>query len=84
MPCARREGLNQLMADVEAKRTNFTSLLVYDVSDWSKALTRFKEKIRAITRQAKGISIETTVKRLATYIWWDGSSDLDERIGDKA
>ena len=25
------EGLNKLMADVEAKRTNFTSLLVYDV-----------------------------------------------------
>jgi hypothetical protein len=31
---AGREGLNQLMADVEAKRTNFTSLLVYDVSRW--------------------------------------------------
>ena len=29
---AGREGLNQLMADVEAKRTTFTSLLVYDVS----------------------------------------------------
>ncbi len=28
---AGREGLNQLMADVEAKRTNFTSLLVYVV-----------------------------------------------------
>src|SRR5580704_5551104 len=28
---AGREGLNQLMADVEAKRTSFTSLLVYDV-----------------------------------------------------
>src|SRR5690348_13195159 len=33
---AGREGLNQLMADVEAKRTNFTSLLVYDVSRWGK------------------------------------------------
>jgi len=31
-----REGLNQLMADVEAKRTNFTSLLVYDVSRWGR------------------------------------------------
>jgi DNA invertase Pin-like site-specific DNA recombinase len=29
---AGREGLNRLMADVEAKRTDFTSLLVYDVS----------------------------------------------------
>jgi len=33
-----------------------------------KALTRFKDKIREITRQAKGVSIETTVKRLATYM----------------
>ena len=33
---AGREGLNQLMADVEAKRTNFTSLLVYDVSRWGR------------------------------------------------
>jgi len=31
---AGREGLNQLMADVEAKRASFTSLLVYDVSRW--------------------------------------------------
>ena len=29
---AGREGLNQLMADVENKRVDFTSLLVYDVS----------------------------------------------------
>jgi RNA-directed DNA polymerase len=37
------------------------------------ALTRFKDKIREITRQAKGISIETTVKRLATYmVGWRG------------
>ena len=33
---AGREGLNQLMADVEAKRTDFTSLLVYDVSRWGR------------------------------------------------
>jgi DNA invertase Pin-like site-specific DNA recombinase len=33
---AARDGLNQLMADVEAKRTNFTSLLVYDVSRWRR------------------------------------------------
>jgi len=33
---AGRDGLNQLMADVEAKRTNFTSLLVYDVSRWGR------------------------------------------------
>ena len=33
---AGRDGLNQLMADVEAKRTTFTSLLVYDVSRWGR------------------------------------------------
>lgn len=33
---AGRDGLNQLMADVEAKRTNFNSLLVYDVSRWGR------------------------------------------------
>jgi predicted site-specific integrase-resolvase len=33
---AGREGLNQLMDDVEAKRTSFTSLLVYDVSRWGR------------------------------------------------
>lgn len=33
---AGREGLNQLMADVEAKRTNFTWLLVNDVSRWGR------------------------------------------------
>jgi RNA-directed DNA polymerase len=38
-----------------------------------KALARFKDKVREITRQAKGISIETTVKRLATYmVGWRG------------
>src|SRR5271170_2062374 len=38
-----------------------------------KALARFKDNIREITRQAKGISIETTVKRLATYmVGWRG------------
>jgi DNA invertase Pin-like site-specific DNA recombinase len=31
---AGRDVLNQLMSDVEAKRTDFTSLLVYDVSRW--------------------------------------------------
>jgi DNA invertase Pin-like site-specific DNA recombinase len=33
---ASRESLNRLMADVEAKRTDFTSLLVYDVSRWGR------------------------------------------------
>ena len=37
---AGRQALNQLMADVEAKRTNFTSLLVYDVSRSSFVLMR--------------------------------------------
>jgi DNA invertase Pin-like site-specific DNA recombinase len=31
---AGREGLNQLMSDVESKRTDFSALLVYDVSRW--------------------------------------------------
>ena len=40
-----------------------------------KAVVRFKDKIREITRQAKGISIETTVKRLATYmVGWRATS----------
>jgi DNA invertase Pin-like site-specific DNA recombinase len=33
---AGREGLNTLMADVEAKRTDFSALLVYDVSRWGR------------------------------------------------
>lgn len=33
---AGRDGLNQLMADVENKRVDFTSLLVYDVSRWGR------------------------------------------------
>jgi DNA invertase Pin-like site-specific DNA recombinase len=34
---AGREGLNQLMSDVEAKRMDFTSLLVYDVGRWGRS-----------------------------------------------
>jgi DNA invertase Pin-like site-specific DNA recombinase len=33
---AGRDGLNQLMSDVEDKKANFTSLLVYDVSRWGR------------------------------------------------
>ncbi len=33
-----------------------------------KALDRFKRRIRDITRQAKGVSIETTVEELAPYM----------------
>jgi DNA invertase Pin-like site-specific DNA recombinase len=33
---AGREGLNQLMADVENKQTDFSALLVYDVSRWGR------------------------------------------------
>jgi len=33
---AGREGLNQLMADVENKRADFSALLVYDVSRWGR------------------------------------------------
>lgn len=33
---AGREGLNQLMADVENKRTDFSALLVYDISRWGR------------------------------------------------
>jgi RNA-directed DNA polymerase len=38
-----------------------------------KALDRFKDRIRAITRQAKGISMESTVEQLARYmVGWRG------------
>jgi RNA-directed DNA polymerase len=38
-----------------------------------KALVRFKDRIRAITRQAKGVSIESTVEQLARYmVGWRG------------
>ena len=33
-----------------------------------KALDRFKVRVREITRRAKGVSIETTVKELAPYM----------------
>jgi Site-specific recombinases, DNA invertase Pin homologs len=33
---AGREGLNQLMSDVENKQANFSALLVYDVSRWGR------------------------------------------------
>jgi len=37
------DGLNQLTADVEAKRTTFTSLLVCDLSRWGRFRTRRRE-----------------------------------------
>ena len=33
-----------------------------------KALDRFKRRIREITRRAKGVSIQTTIKELASYM----------------
>jgi RNA-directed DNA polymerase len=33
-----------------------------------EALIRFKQRIREITRQAKGVSIETTIEKLAPYM----------------
>src|SRR2546428_9147044 len=33
-----------------------------------KALDRFKRRVREITRRAKGVSIETTIKELAPYM----------------
>src|SRR5260370_32908835 len=33
---AGREGLNQLMSDVESKQTDFSALLVYDVTRWGR------------------------------------------------
>lgn len=33
---AGREGLNNLMLDVERKQTDFSALLVYDVSRWGR------------------------------------------------
>ena len=38
-----------------------------------KALDRFKQRIREITRKAKGVSIEKTIEELASYIrGWRG------------
>jgi RNA-directed DNA polymerase len=38
-----------------------------------KALERFKRRIREITRRAKGVSIQTTIKELASYMrGWRG------------
>jgi len=38
-----------------------------------KAVDRFKERIREITRQAKGVSLETTIATLAPYMrGWRG------------
>src|SRR5438270_3271875 len=38
-----------------------------------KALDRFKDRIRTITRQAKGVSMESTVEQLARYmVGWRG------------
>ena len=34
----------------------------------SKALDRFKQRIREITRRAKGVSMETTMEELAPYL----------------
>ena len=33
-----------------------------------KSLERFKQRIREITRKAKGVSIKTTMEELATYM----------------
>lgn len=33
-----------------------------------KALDRFKQRIREITRRAKGVSIKTTIEELASYM----------------
>ena len=38
-----------------------------------KSLDRFKQRIRDITRRAKGVSIKTTIEELAQYMWgWRG------------
>src|SRR5215467_15001966 len=38
-----------------------------------KSLDRFKQRIRDITRRAKGVSIKTTMEELATYMrGWRG------------
>ena len=38
-----------------------------------KAVKRFKERIREITRQAKGVGLESTMATLAPYMWgWRG------------
>lgn len=42
---AGRDGLNQLMADVGAKRTTFTSLLVYDSEPPAPLSGRGRERL---------------------------------------
>jgi RNA-directed DNA polymerase len=38
-----------------------------------QAIDRFKARIRAVTRRAKGVSIETTIEELAPYMrGWRG------------
>jgi RNA-directed DNA polymerase len=45
-----------------------------------KALERFKRRAREITRRAKGVSIETTMKELASYMrGWVGYFGFCER-----
>jgi RNA-directed DNA polymerase len=44
-----------------------------------KALERFKQRIREITRRAKGIAIETTIDELASYMrGWCGYFEFCE------
>jgi len=52
------------MADVEAKRTTFTSLLVYDVSRWG----RFQDVDESAYYEyvLKGVTSEFTRLRIAT------------------
>ena len=45
-----------------------------------KSLERFKQRIREITRRAKGVSIKTTMEELATYMrGWRGISASAKR-----
>ena len=42
-----------------------------------KALTRFTQKVRALTRRTRGISVQTMVEQLATYLrGWRGYFDF--------
>jgi DNA invertase Pin-like site-specific DNA recombinase len=51
---AGREGLNQLMSDVESKRTDFSALLVYDVSRWGRFQDVDERRLSRIRAQDSG------------------------------
>ena len=54
---AGREGLNKLMSDVENKRTDFSALLVYDVSRWGRFQDVYKSAFYEYVLKRAGIRV---------------------------